>query len=398
MRFDSDPNSCSRIGAGLVVVLLACGTGDRRSEPVSVRETLGTTHAVEVRGLPRDAARRLASLTPDDATWRQLVAVTVDDSTRQPTTTPTIIGRYVVTDGAIRFEPRFPFTDGVAYRVAVDTAALSGDDPTPSPNAERLRYHFEIPAVARARTTRVTTVHPSTPRLPANLLRWYIETSAPMEPGNALDHVHLLDESGREVEGAFLALDQELWDPARQRLTLLLDPGRVKRGVRTNVESGAPLVAGRRYRLVIDRDWKDGMGAELASGFELSFEAVADDRSSPSPERWRLTLPTSGTRSLLRVAFGESLDHALAGRLIDVVDARDRPVPGTAALVGDSAWTFVPSSPWAAGDYTLRVGGALEDLAGNNVVRVFDVDARHDSTAIDRDVAASTRRLRFRIL
>ena len=95
-----------------------------------------------------------------------------------------------------------------------------------------------------------------------------------MEPGNALAHVHLLDESGREVSGAFLALEQELWDPERRRLTLLFDPGRVKRGVRTNVESGAPLVTGRRYRLVIDDEWKDGTGAALASGFELAFEVI----------------------------------------------------------------------------------------------------------------------------
>jgi hypothetical protein len=32
--------------------------------------------------------------------------------------------------------------------------------------------------------------------------------------------------------------------------------------------------------------------------------------------------------------------------------------------------------PWRAGVYVLRVEAALEDLAGNNVARVFDADRR----------------------
>jgi hypothetical protein len=207
-----------------------------------------------------------------------------------------------------------------------------------------------------------------------------------------------MDESGREVMGAFLALDQELWDPERRRLTLLFDPGRVKRGIRTNVESGPPLVAGRRYRLVIDDAWTDGNGARLASGSERAFEAAGADRQSPNPARWRLTTPRAGTRAPLQVAFGEPLDHALAATLLTVVDARGTMVEGTISLAeGDSSWTFAPRHPWTAGDHALRIGGALEDLAGNNIVRVFDVDRREDSAGVDRDVAGASRTIRFRV-
>ena len=388
------------LNAAIVLVLAACEPTERQAQAVSVRETLGERHAVEVRGVGRQALQRLGALARDDSTWRRLVIITVDDSTRESgRATPAIIGRYSADDDHVRFEPRFPFDDGVAYRVVVDTAALARGATGAGTNAEPLTYRFAIPAVTRPRTTRVTAVHPSAATLPANLLRLYVETSAPMEPGNALANIHLLDESGREVEGAFLALEEELWDPARRRLTLLLDPGRVKRGVRTNVESGAPLVAGRRYRLVIDDEWKDGTGAALASGFEMAFEAVADDRQSPNPARWRLTPPSRGTRSALHVAFGESLDHALATRLIEVIDDRGQPVLGSGALVAnDSGWTFTPTAPWSGGEYALRVGGALEDLAGNNVARLFDVDRRTDPAGIDRDVAGSTRSVRFRIL
>ncbi len=355
---------------------------------VVIREMLeGESHAVEVAGLSRATTKVLEQSAPNDSAWRSVMAVYVDGVDSAP---PAIIGRYVSHDGRVRFEPRFPFAEGVSYRVEVDTSEA---------RAPRVIHRFSIPSVTRARTTRIVAVRPSSSELPANLLRWYVETSAPMDVGSALEHIRLLDESGREVQGAFLALDQELWDPARRRLTLLLDPGRVKRGVRTNLESGAPLVAGRRYRLVIDDAWKDGNGAALASGFDVTFAAVGDDRQSPDPSRWRLTPPSAGTQSALTVVFGEMLDHALASRLIEVVDARGLAVPGAVTLAAnDSVWTFAPLSPWKSGEYSLRVDGALEDVAGNNIARVFDVDARRDSAAIERDVGGSTRSVRFRIL
>ena len=84
---------------------------------------------------------------------------------------------------------------------------------------------------------------------------------------------------------------------------------------------------------------------------------------------------------------------------MQVLDARGAPVPGSVELSGqDSVWNLTPHAAWAEGDYTLRVGGALEDLAGNNVARLFDVDRRTDSAAIDRRVTGSTRSVRFRIL
>ena len=157
-------------------------------------------------------------------------------------------------------------------------------------------------------------------------------------------------------------------------------------------------MAQRRYRLVIDDGWTDGNGAQLASGFEHAFEAVDADRESPDPKRWRLTTLTAGTRAPLQVAFGEPLDHALATRMLTVLDAGGTLVPGSVALAeGDSVWTFTPGPPWVRGDYRLRIGGALEDLAGNNIVRVFDVDRLVDSAGVDRDVAGTTRSIPVRV-
>jgi hypothetical protein len=366
--------------AAFLVLTTACA----ETPPVSISASLtGPQHAVHVTGIA--TTTKLSQLAPNDSLWSRVVAVYVDgDNPVTDTTsaspraarTPPILGRYTASGTTLHFTPRFPFVPGVKYRVDVDTSAL-GVMAGRASDTPPITHRFSIPVTARQRTTRVIAVHPALPELPSNLLRWYLEFSASMEPGRALAHVHLMDEAGREVNNAFLALDQELWDPERRRLTLLFDPGRVKRGIRTNLESGAPLVAGRRYTLVIDDQWPDGTGAPLASGYRLAFAAVAADRRSPDPTRWRLTPPRAGTRDGLHVAFGEALDHALARRMISVADSNGRPIAGSARLAeGDSIWVFSPSAAWVAGKHALRVKSELEDVAGNNLGRLFDVDRR----------------------
>ena len=49
--------------------------------------------------------------------------------------------------------------------------------------------------------------------VPENLLRLYIEFSAPMN-GSGIEHLALLDDAGTPVDGAFLPLDYEFWSPA----------------------------------------------------------------------------------------------------------------------------------------------------------------------------------------
>ena len=78
-----------------------------------------------------------------------------------------------------------------------------------------------------------------------------------MSRGEAWKHIHLLDDSGKPVPLAFLELDQEFGTPANQRLTVLFDPGRIKRGLVPTNEIGSPIVEGKHYKLVIDRDWHD---------------------------------------------------------------------------------------------------------------------------------------------
>ena len=41
----------------------------------------------------------------------------------------------------------------------------------------------------------------------------------------------------------------------------------------------------------------------------------------------------------------------------------------------ETRWVFVPHAPWRAGEYRLVVLSILEDLAGNQIGRPFEVDS-----------------------
>ena len=222
--------------------------------------------------------------------------------------------------------------------------------------------------------THVVAVYAGGGDVPSNLLRMYVEFSAPMEPGSAYQNVHLLGSDGHEVNDAFLELREELWTPDRRRLTLLFDPGRVKRGIRWNDQVGAPLVAGQRYRLIIDPAWRDGNNRPLGTAYVQELRVAGFDSVAPDPLQWSMSSPRADSRDTLRVGFGEALDHALALRMIDVVDSVGTRIPGVARLsAADRGWSFVPARGWRAGAI-LRVEPGLEDLAGNSLVRPFDVD------------------------
>ncbi len=218
-------------------------------------------------------------------------------------------------------------------------------------------------------------MYPTADRLPANLLRLYLVFDRAMSTGESRAHLTLVDDTNRPVEGAFLELDDELWDATGTRLTVLFDPGRIKRGLRANLESGAPLTEGRRYTLVIDADWRDAAGRPLGVSSSKTFEVVAADRTSPDVEGWSLDVPTANTRDPLAVRFPEILDRALLSSSIGVVDGYGVPMKGSISVGPEErSWTFTPERTWRAGEYHLRVSTELEDTAGNNLRRVFDAD------------------------
>jgi hypothetical protein len=93
------------------------------------------------------------------------------------------------------------------------------------------------------------------------------------------------------------------------------------------------------------------------------------------------------------VDFPKPLDHALLHRLIWVTDAAGKKVPGTVTVdKEETRWNFQIDGVWRAGPYRLVVDKSLEDLAGNNVGRPFEVDVFHP---VQREVKSETVKLPF---
>jgi hypothetical protein len=251
-------------------------------------------------------------------------------------------------------------------------AALPGD---PAADAKPVVATLHIPVPARKATTTIQAVYPTASVLPENLLKFYLHFSAPMSRGHIYEHIHLRDAAGRDIELPFLELDEELWNPAMTRLTLLLDPGRIKRGVRPLEEIGSSLVARRSFTLVVDPAWPDAAGNPVRRGLSRRFAVAAADREGPDPAKWKVGPPRVGSRDALRVDFREPIDHALAERVLQVVGPDGSAVPGQ-VTVGrhETLWQFAPERPWQPGPHQIRVPTTLEDLAGNNVGKPFDVD------------------------
>ncbi|MBI2947477.1 MAG: hypothetical protein HYY23_07515, partial [Verrucomicrobia bacterium] len=185
----------------------------------------------------------------------------------------------------------------------------------------------------------------------------------------------LLDGAGKAVEFPFLELDEELWNPEMTRVTLFIDPGRVKRGVRPLEEVGPSMQSDGRYTLLIDKDWMDGDGAPLNAAYRRTFEVGPPDRNPPNAAAWKLSIPKATTRRPLVIRFAEPMDHALARRLSWVIDADQRKLAGSVALADlEREWSFVPESAWKAGRYQIVADTLLEDLAGNSLDKPFEVD------------------------
>jgi hypothetical protein len=278
---------------------------------------------------------------------------------------PAMLGSYALEGGALVFHPQWPLAAGLHVRAVFKPAGVAP-----------VEAGFDIPKPARAAATRIEHVYPSTDTLPANTLKLYIYFSAPMSRGEAWQYIKLLDEHGAPVELPFLEIDQELWDATNTRLTVLFDPGRIKRGLVPRNEAGPNMREGHAYTLSISRDWLDAAGSPLAAAFDKPFHVVADEREPVDPAKWLITAPKEGTADPLAVTFPRPLDYALLQRTITVAGVTGK----VSVAPGESEWRFTPDAPWKAGSYQLTVETTLEDLAGNRVDRPFDVDTFNEVT------------------
>lgn len=275
-----------------------------------------------------------------------------------------VAGRDEFDGQVVRFTPAFGFVVGQVYVVR---SRRNGEP-------DRLT-EFRIPREVAATPALVTGVYPSGDVLPENVLRFYVHFSVPMTPHLATDFIALRDASDRVDRAAFMGFKQELWNADRTRLTILIDPGRIKRSVATNLDLGPALLEGQCYVLTVDQGWPAADGSSVLQSFSKPFRVVDALRERPDVGRWRWRPPRPGTREAMRIVFDRPFDRHLLDDALHVVDGDGQPVGGT-PHPGDheTSWWFTPDEPWTTGDVRIVIDDALEDVAGNNFRELLDRD------------------------
>jgi hypothetical protein len=311
--------------------------------------------------------------------WPRLFVVEVDTPA-----VPPLLGSYSLVQGSLLFIPRYPLQAGLRYRATLKI-----------PNRTPLIESFSLPKPDTVPTTVVEHVYPSSSVLPENQLKFYIHFSAPMSRGEAYKHVHLLDETGKPVTLPFLELTEELWDRKALRFTLFFDPGRIKSGLVPHNEMGLAIRDGRKYTLVIDREWQDGEGKPLKESYRKSFSAGPAERKRLDPSTWRIVAPKAGTTDPVSVEFPKPMDRALLERELEIMDESGNPVNGSIDIDRyETRWRLTPESPWKAVTYSVRVGTILADLAGNMVDHPFEIDVFEN---VDQQLTHQTHSLSFTV-
>ena len=384
-----------------VVAVVAVAWAESAAEKPAIRFVIDKAEkliAFEAVGLPQGRLSKLARLDSADEAFLQLFSVHVVTHLTSADI-PAMAGAYTVDGSALRFTPRFPLCAGLKYRAVLcpagTTASVTPDGADKPERGNAITRAVTIPEAAAGTPTEITQVFPSAGTLPENQLRFYLHFSASMSRGEAYECIHLLDSNGKRAEMPFLEIGEELWDARGRRFTLLVDPGRIKRGLKPREELGTVLEAGEEYTLVVDRTWRDAAGRSLKADFRKRFRAGPPVEVAIDPAAWKILPPPSGSNNSLIITFPRPLDRALVERTIKVAGAGGVPLAGQVAIADEERrWEFLPDLPWKAGKYQLVIDSTLEDVAGNRIGQAFEVS---DKGPIENVESAKTVQIPFEI-
>lgn len=263
------------------------------------------------------------------------------------------------------FAPIIPFTTGETYEVYRNDEAY---------------FEFTIRKPEKKIVAKLLGIYPKLDTVPENLLKMYFVFDKPMQQSRStLDFIKVFNETGNEEVEIFLPLENELWNKDRTRLTLWLDPGRIKKDLIPNKERGIPIQEGFQYTVKVSKDLEDQQGNTLDKGYEKSFFIESRDEEKPSVKSWQLTVPEIHTKSGLGIDFNESLDSFLVEETIKIFKNKEEIKGSFFISKKANSVVFIPSQSWTKGKYQIQIESRLEDLAGNNLNRLFDEDLQKNS-------------------
>ena len=148
------------------------------------------------------------------------------------------------------------------------------------------------------------------------------------------------------------------------RLTVFMEPGRIKRGIGTDPSHDPALVVGKSYSLAIT-----ALGQTANHSFRVSdpvLEAITETD-------WRVVSPTAGSSEPAVVHFDRVMDAGLCEDEIGIVTSSGEVVQTHVSLAPDGTkMHLIPSRPWSAEEHHLFVSERLEDVCGNRLGEALD--------------------------
>ncbi len=333
-----------------VLILFSCNTKENNVEIIWVQEQAKKIHIAE---------KLLADIPVTDMSNSVHVRLVKDN------THTNILGNYSV-EKYLQFEPLVPFTRGLTYEVVINEKQVAS---------------FTIPLADQKDTPSIIAIYPEQDTLPENILKMYLHFSAPMREGFSGDFVRVINADKDTLNDVFLKMEPELWNEDRTVLTLWFDPGRIKRDLQPNLKLGNPLQKNSTYTLFISKQWQNAQGLSLNKNVTKSFWVKTRDSLSPNIHQWSIVSPPINTKSPLSVQLQEPLDHYLLLETLTIIDNSQKNLAGKWEIQNkDQIIHFTPNNPWQAGNYQLIIASQLEDLAGNNLNKVFDRDISKSKT------------------
>lgn len=271
------------------------------------------------------------------------------------------------------FTPYYPFENGLTYTVR--TKDFDTD--------KYLFSTFILELSKRQDVAELLHIYPSAEELPENLLRFYLYFNTPMRKGEALQHIYLVDSKGNTDTQAFMQFKQELWSADGKRLTLLFDPGRIKRGVSTNLELGPALLEGNTYQLVISGEWQDVYGHKLGANVTKTFNVRAAYRTAIDINSWDVNKPEAESIQPITIQLDRIMDHALVQSMIQIKIEDNNDIEGSWKISeSGSVLYFSPDEKWQKGNYEIVLDTGLEDVTGNNLNSLLDDQLKPDQNTL----------------
>lgn len=291
-------------------------------------------------------------------------------------------GRHTIEGDYLFFTPYFPFEKGMSYVVRTKNTDT---------NSKYSYQSFQVGKKEVVDKAEVVSIFPSANELPENLLRFYLYFNTPMKKGQALKHIQLVDAAGNIDKHTFMEFKQELWSPDGKRLTILFDPGRIKRGVSTNIELGPALLEGKQYQLVISGAWQDVYGQELSINMMKAFKVIRPYRQHLKVDELKIQKPEADSKEILSIHFDRIIDHALVQSMIQLKDENEQVIAGYwQTSAEEKTIQFVPEKNWKKGMYRIIMDKRLEDAAGNNLNSLLDHKTAEKNSNVQQFIRSFT--------